>query len=572
VLAGFLALMWLSVFGRYSSPNVVAHMAEGGRTIVLSVAWFEFMVSQLLAILLMSRSISDEINKRTLGVLMSTPVKSIQIVAGKLLGGLAQLLMLLCIALPLLAMLRMLGGIDWATVIGSFCLTVTTSLFLGSVSLFFSIFNRQSFVVMLMTMMAAALLYLGLPMLVGYAMYKFSLLQSGFEIAIAYVHPYVAMGMLSVRGMGLMGVLGSHGPWIVCSGVSLLATAAMVAISTGLVRKAALRQAAGDFQPKRRKASPPPPRLPPAAPTPTSMAVPPPLPPAASSPDPFGRIRNVWDNSILWRELHTPLLPRKVLSIVMLILALLALAVAYIINVSEGDLFSHHAIFCVPLFLFGAVATVLTSATSITAEKEARTWPLLLLTDRSNGAIIRAKALGIMRRCLLPFSLLIGHQIIFCFINLPPITLAFTLAIVLGFVTFMTGSGLYFSARMKSSTAAAVANLALALAIWLVLPICWAIAERYPMSFSEVLLNSNPVVQIAVVAEAEVRKSEPNGPFTTTDGRRYDLFGLEYDWPMGHNGVIETGAIVGGCAVGYGLLGLLLAGLATRRLRKNAVT
>ncbi len=562
VLAGLIALVWRAIFPSFFNQNSIARMAEGGRVIVLTVAWFQFLVSQLLAIVLLSRAVSDEINKRTLGALMSTPIKSLQIVTGKLLGGLAQLLMLLCVALPLLAMLRMLGGIDWSMVIGSFCLTVTTSLFLGSLSLFFSIFNRQSFMVMLMTLVAAAILYLGLPLLAVYLTDKFSFASvSNVAIVLAYVNPYVAMELLSDRGMG--GSLGWSArlpAWEVCSALSLVATGVMVLISAVRVRKAALRQAVGDVHargPKVRAGS-------------AAVAATTSLPGPSASGQYSGRIRRVWDNAILWREFQTPLLPRKALSITMLALALLALLIAYIIAFVEGEL-THHAVFSVPLFLFGAVVAVLTSATSITSEKEARTWQLLLLTDRSSGAIVWAKALGVMRRCLAPFVLLIGHQLVFSFINLPPITLAFTLVIVLGFVAFMTGSGLYFSARLKSSTSAAVANLALALAIWLAVPFVLAMLESgsrwssggYWPQLARVALTANPVVQVGVVAEVH------NDDWRRDGAGRRTPHALAYNWPTGYEGVGNTALYVGCCSGGYAGAGLLLGYLASRRLRRG---
>ena len=86
---------------------------SAGQAIVSAVLWFEFLAAQVIAVVMLSTSISDEIYHRTLGVLMTTPIGSFQIVVGKLLSKLLQLVLLLAISLPLLAIVRVFGGVPW---------------------------------------------------------------------------------------------------------------------------------------------------------------------------------------------------------------------------------------------------------------------------------------------------------------------------------------------------------------------------------------------------------------------------------------------------------------------------
>ena len=58
-------------------------MASVGQAIITAVLWFQFLTSQVIAIVMLSTSISDEIYKRTLGTLMTTPIRSFQIVVGQ---------------------------------------------------------------------------------------------------------------------------------------------------------------------------------------------------------------------------------------------------------------------------------------------------------------------------------------------------------------------------------------------------------------------------------------------------------------------------------------------------------
>ena len=120
-----------------------------GRQIILTIVWFQFIVSQILAIIMLSSSVSDEIRAGTLNVLMTTPVSSFQIIVGKLLSKLLQIFLLLVISMPLLAIIRVFGGMPWYYVVSSFFITLTAVIFSGSLSLFLSIYFRQAYSVIL---------------------------------------------------------------------------------------------------------------------------------------------------------------------------------------------------------------------------------------------------------------------------------------------------------------------------------------------------------------------------------------------------------------------------------------
>src|SRR5690606_22788220 len=94
----FASLIWMEEMP--SGAGSVYHVSRMGRAaqqIVVSVVWFQFIASHAVAIVMLSTAISDEIYSKTLGLLMTTPIGSLQIVLGKLLSKLLQLLLLLAI-------------------------------------------------------------------------------------------------------------------------------------------------------------------------------------------------------------------------------------------------------------------------------------------------------------------------------------------------------------------------------------------------------------------------------------------------------------------------------------------
>ena len=132
---------WLAknaALGLQNSAYNVSRMAEVGRTVIITVAWFQFIVSQIAAILFFSNAICDEMNRGTLNVLMTTPITTLQIVMGKLLSKLVQLILVLTLSLSTLSIVYIFGGIHWEYIISSFLITMTAVIFTGTLTLFCS--------------------------------------------------------------------------------------------------------------------------------------------------------------------------------------------------------------------------------------------------------------------------------------------------------------------------------------------------------------------------------------------------------------------------------------------------
>jgi len=126
LLTVFVVAVWLEQTSYVSASGLysASRMAEAGKKIVMTIVWFQFCATQFLAIVMLSTSINDEVYNRTLGVLMTTPITSFQIVMGKLLSKLLQLILFLAISLPLLAIVRIFGGVPWDYVVSNFWETV----------------------------------------------------------------------------------------------------------------------------------------------------------------------------------------------------------------------------------------------------------------------------------------------------------------------------------------------------------------------------------------------------------------------------------------------------------------
>jgi ABC-2 type transport system permease protein len=162
LLSIFILSIWYSILGIRSSGSIVymvSRLSQAGKQIITTIVWFQFIAAQVIAIVMLSSSVSDEIHTGTLNVLLTTPISSFQIVTGKLLSKLLQLILLLAISLPLLAIVRIFGGVTWDYIVSSVCITLTAAVLMGTLSLMLSMIFRHAYNVIIVTILGYLLVF-----------------------------------------------------------------------------------------------------------------------------------------------------------------------------------------------------------------------------------------------------------------------------------------------------------------------------------------------------------------------------------------------------------------------------
>jgi ABC-type transport system involved in multi-copper enzyme maturation permease subunit len=555
LLTVFLALVWIEAMGQSGSAVYrISRMAEAGKFIVIYIVWFQFCITQFLAVILLSNSISDEIYNRTLGLLMTTPINSFQIVMGKLLSKLLQLVLLMAISLPLLAIIRVMGGVPWNYVISSLCITMTVVIFVGSLSLFFSIFSRRAYVVIIVTIITLGTIFALLPLGL-YAIWDITnpvISERSIFTVIFLPNPYCSMfintiAMVEPRSAAAM----TFYSWPLHCGIMLAASTLLLFVSMVIVRKVALSQATGQLDSSsgkrhsRRAAKG-----------------------AGDRRQAFaGAIRRVVGPPIIWKELRSPMFGRhKIRTFILASAFLILLSGTYYLcakaNVLEDE--ETHATYAIIFFGAGMLFTIVLPATSITTERESRSWPVLLATPLDDKDILLGKFIGALRRCFPAWLLLFGHLLAFCIVGfIHPLAIIQTVILVTWIAIFLSGSGLYFSSRFKHTTTAVLMNSALAVTIWAILPLLMAIIASINTPFTRdsrelvnIYLDTNPFVHMGNIMMA-------------TAGERSVMTGSYY-WPgQGTMDATESTVWMLGCFGGYIPIGLLFAWRAKHQFRRK---
>jgi ABC-type transport system involved in multi-copper enzyme maturation permease subunit len=235
----------------------------------------------------------------------------------------------------------------------------------------------------------------------------------------------------------------------------------------------------------------------------------------------------------------------------------------------EGEV---HTAFIIVYTIIAIVATSVLSATSITSEKEANSWEILLCTPLGGWHIALGKAVGIIRRCLPLWLLPIGHMLLFqAVLLIHPALLSQLPLVVVAVMGLLAGSGLYFGTLFKRTTTAVIMNLALAIALWAALPGFLALAaEALPgdspgrelRHLTEYVVDANPVYQAGLITDR-----------ASGGGRAGKSLGdLNYHWAgMGASDFADTTAYLALLTTGYLAIGLLFAWRAKCRIRRTFV-
>ena len=459
LLTLYIALVWASAvsFAR-SGAMSRAQMQVAAYTITRGIVWFQFFGAQAVVLILMSTSISEEVYRRTLGVLLTTPLSNRQVVISKFTSRLFQVLLLVAASLPLLAIVRVLGGIAWSYVAVSLCVTAATAIFVGSVSLFFSVLCRRAHFAVLASALTVAFLFVLVPILTGSSgkIWRWQISRS-FPQPLFTVNPYILLKYCpnlptAPRGAMLAGTQAA----VMCCLLLLLGAGLILLCAERLVGGLALRRAMGEpvlldwlrhgrFRDTARRHG------------------------ARSRPR---RIRRVVGPPMIWKELictftgRQKFAARMVLGVEILLILIVLLFPAMAVRVPYELLLRGY------LWTFlglGVLITMIVPASVMSAERESRAWPVLLLTPLTDREILLGKFVGVLRRCGAVWLLLLAYVAGFTYAGFfHPLAIVQMAAVVLAILSLLSATGFYFGLRLRRATEAATANLVLAGLVWCV--------------------------------------------------------------------------------------------------------
>lgn len=507
------------------------------------IIWFEYVTLMLIGPMLVGGSLCDERRSGTLGALMTTPLTAFQIVAGKLLANLSQMVILVLLALPIILSLRIFGGVSLDTVLGMACVIVSSVVLASTLSMFYSARAPRGFNAAISGIFTTGVLHGGVSLFFFWLGVKGYLIpqNTAGACAVSLCGPAV-LGMSTAELLGEMPLapLGVR-PIEICLYNSLYSIVLSALAFTAVVfrlRKVMLMDAGSAATLKTRKEKKKERAL--AKRAATAM---PALQNGGESSSPIAvstqdvRLieqdsREVGDRPVLWRELAQPTF-RSRLRLILTPLILVGLLIY--MNVEFDD---EHGRRGFNMFVNGAGMVLAifvglgAAAHAITQERESRTLDVLLTTPITASEIIWGKFVGALRRQWFLPAIVMGHLLLSGVFaaKVPPVALIHVGVIFVVILAFLSAVGVWMSVLSKKTTGAGVRTALIALGLWAVpfpiVGITIAILESLGHHDSEDLLIGvaaivNPVF-LAVVAV---------GRDTTWYGSGYGSGSVSYPLP-----------------------------------------
>src|SRR2546430_2848159 len=142
-------------------------LAELGAVFFAVFGFFSLAAMAIAGPVLTATAINSERLHKTLPVLLMTPINAWQIVAGKLFSRLLIALTLLGLSLPVLAIVRLLGGVEIEQMFGVIGVCVSVALFTAALGLLLSTVVSRAYAVILLAYVILGFIYFFIPLCIG---------------------------------------------------------------------------------------------------------------------------------------------------------------------------------------------------------------------------------------------------------------------------------------------------------------------------------------------------------------------------------------------------------------------
>lgn len=567
-----------------SASEMLMLQSQTGQGLSLTLGWIQLAALLLVAPMLTGSCVSDEIEDRSLDVLLITPLSAGQIIIGKMLSRFVYVLLLVALGFPLLLAMRTYGGFSLEQLVRVEVLALTSALLGASVAMVLSCWEARGWRAVAMTYFWLAIWWFALPLIVVAGLYAVVAFVKPFmpwiptdswffdweayPFFMMHTNPVMTMFLLTLEAVGeLPAMWPAQFAWRTANAINVGLSAALLLAAVPLLRRTASKShGAGDeravrwlrrlLRPRARAEVLPAPSAAaagaaPASSEPNGDASAPATVLAAPRRDlPVPR---VWDHPILWREMRFAFLRRPILTGVVSLVLLLMLIWYNLAAELRRDVEM-----LIPLMFLALVAQLMiacvVSPTVIGSEKQARSWDVLLCVPISPLRILWSKGLGSLKFAVLPLIVLILEMIFYSNRHEQLLLAALLVAIFsLAASVFLACTGVALSLLCRRSLTAMAANLGLAIFLWGALPAVVGIISELRQwgggsddaLWASVLIN--PFYWMTIVAEFVDSASRRGWPAFRLGFGRVELSAAEFTALAAFGGAAVIGA-------GFGLL------------------
>ena len=381
---------WQLLVGSQQLENL-GDLAWFGAAVFQILAPLQLAVAMPFAALLVASAVALEKDRKTLDLLMMTNLSNSELVLGKLLAGMLNVLVVVTATLPLFMIIALLGGISTIQVLQVEAVTIASALVAGSLGSTLALWREKTFQALAMTLLVLVLWLAGWEIVAagmlgeawfGYPVQTWAIAMSPWQAVQAAARPQFD-AMISTDAYA--------NPVTLFLLASIGIAALLNAVAMAMVRVwNPSREARGQEE-----------QTAPEAREVVEVAA-----PRRARPlnvhSAGGKVRPVWDNPILWREVRTWAYGKRILVIKVAYLAMFGLCTAALLATAMRPSLTTSAAEAIPptaqplvaLFVVSLILLNALAVTSLTSERDSRALDLLLVTDLSPKEIVFGKLGG----------------------------------------------------------------------------------------------------------------------------------------------------------------------------------
>ncbi len=395
---------WLLLTGTQEVRNV-GDMARFGATLFQLLAPLQLALVLFFSALLAASAVAQEKDRRTLVLLLMTRLSNSELVLGKLLSSLLQVLVLLAAAWPLFMLIGLFGGVSLSQIGWVFAVTLATALASGSIGSTLALWREKTFQTLALAFLVLMFWLAAAELLVAAG--RLGVQWNGVSAGVwgAALSPWRAVLIAARPDVGQAAVFGNFGApdhWFLgfATLIAVVANAvAMLRVRVWNPSREVQLQAVADEDVFQK-----------AAQSQNEEAAAPAVSPHAAKQ----ATREVWDNPIIWREIRTWAYGKKVLAIrfaYVLLAALTALGLHAAVSNGSPDR-GAISLALAPILVLSLILVNALAVTSITTERDLGALDLLLVTDLTPAEFLFGKLGGVFyvakEMVVLPLLLCIG--------------------------------------------------------------------------------------------------------------------------------------------------------------------
>jgi ABC-type transport system involved in multi-copper enzyme maturation permease subunit len=388
------------------------------------LAQFAGLVFQILALLqlalalffsamLAASAVAQEKDRRTFVLLLLTNLSNHELVLGKLLASLLQVLVMFAAGLPVFMLLSMLGGVSVGQIARTAAVTAASIVVCGSLGSTLALWREKTFQALALFVLILVLWLAAGEMIAAGGLGRspgnvpahvwataISPWQAILEASRPFTAPIEYGGSLTFVRETLewigspiyLYLLVAAGLALLLNGLAILRVRAWNAAGRDeVVKKPEAAEAEGAKQSPEQRAEQ-------IAGSVASQVGTEPQPSHHATQSRLRPHRVVWDNPILWREIRTWAYGRKILIVRLTFLVLFGLAASnlwHLANSPEGVSLARGALAVLPMLLLSLVLVNAQAVTALTAERDTKALDLLLVSDLTPKEFVFGKLGGI---------------------------------------------------------------------------------------------------------------------------------------------------------------------------------